>query len=68
MSRCDELQKHLQEAETLIRDRKEKRRSVLLAEAEAEAEEAQQRPAPAAVRCHGLCLETADFTFAELSL
>ena len=46
MSRCDELQKHLQEAETLIRDRKEKRRSVLLAEAE----EAQQRPAPAAVR------------------
>ena len=48
MSRCDELQKHLQEAETLIRDRKEKRRSVLLAEAEAE--EAQRRPAPAAVR------------------
>ena len=46
MARCDELQKHLQEAETLIRDRKEKRRSVLLAEAE----EAQQRPAPAAVR------------------
>ena len=48
MARCDELQKHLQEAESLIRDRKEKRRSVLLAEAEAE--EAQQRPAPAAVR------------------
>ena len=64
MSRCDELQKHLQEAETLIRDRKEKRRSVLLAEAE----EAQQRPAPAAVRCHGLCLEAAYFTFAELPL
>ena len=64
MSRCDELQKHLQEAETLIRDRKEKRRSVLLAEAE----EAQQRPAPAAVRCHGLCLESAHFTFAELPL
>ena len=66
MARCDELQKHLQEAESLIRDRKEKRRSVLLAEAEAE--EAQQRPAPAAVRCHGLCLETADYIFAELSL
>ena len=64
MARCDELQKHLQEAETLIRDRKEKRRSVLLAEAE----EAQQRPAPAAVRCHGLCLESAHFTFAELPL
>ena len=66
MARCDELQKHLQEAETLIRDRKEKRRSVLLAEAEAE--EAQQRPAPAAVRCHGLCMESEDFTFAELPL
>ena len=66
MARCDELQKHLQEAETLIRDRKEKRRSVLLAEAEAE--EAQLRPAPAAVRCHRLCLESAHFTFAELSL
>ena len=29
-TRCDELQKHLEEAETRMRDRKEKRRSFLL--------------------------------------
>ena len=29
-NRCDELQKHLEEAETRMRDRKEKRRSFLL--------------------------------------
>ena len=28
-TRCDELQKHLEEAETRMRDRKEKRRSFL---------------------------------------
>ena len=33
-TRCDELQKHLEEAETRMRDRKEKRRSFLLIDQE----------------------------------
>ena len=33
-NRCDELQKHLEEAETRMRDRKEKRRSFLLVDQE----------------------------------
>ena len=35
-NRCDDLQKHLDEAETLMRNRKEKRRSFLLLNSDAE--------------------------------
>ena len=35
-TRCEELQRHLEEAETRMRDRKEKRRSFLLIDQETE--------------------------------
>ena len=37
-NRCDELQKHLEEAETRMRDRREKRRSFLLISEDTEEE------------------------------